>query len=439
VRRYLACLLLPALPAFAQEVKAPTAAPSFHLSGELKAGLRYSKAQESPIFFPFPEGFLPPGQTASLRTPDAGTSLEVQYLALAGEGEITSGVSAAVEVRLLDLYNRNPTSSDDRVLVRQAYVTFGAKPRPLDGQAGSHAYVQVGLAPRFTKRMTRNLEGYGLWSTAVGRFEQPQAELGLSAGHLYARGMVGNGNPVFMRDTNALAGDNGTPERQPGNVRPIYQSGFPIFYDAKPTDVDFSGRFEWGAGVGLRVGGGEHTGADVLGWYFARRLADAVPIRGTNYLGDLTLLRGNGVPLPIEGDRKHEWGVTLQAKLAGAFVYGQYVDQEIAGLGRRGLEIEAAYRIDLPGLFLIKESPFGNWMRPVVRYSSIDNLFTGPREYPALSALWDWKKYDAGLRVGLVRGVDLTAEYTVHHIVRPRGGNLPMNELLVTMRAALFH
>jgi len=84
----------------------------------------------------------------------------------------------------------------------------------------------------------------------------------------------------------------------------------------------------------------------------------------------------------------------------------------------------------------LKESPFGNWVQPVARFSWIDNRFTGPREYPALSVLWDWKKYDVGLRFGLVQGIDLTAEYTVHEIERPRGGNLPMNELLVTLRAA---
>ena len=36
---------------------------------------------------------------------------------------------------------------------------------------------------------------------------------------------------------------------------------------------------------------------DALGWYFTRRMSDAVPIRGTTYSGDLKLLLGAGFPL----------------------------------------------------------------------------------------------------------------------------------------------
>jgi hypothetical protein len=432
-----AALLLCALaaaPAGAQ----PQEPTEFRLSGELKAGYRWSKAEQSSVFFPFPPSFLPPGQTqVFMRTPDPGSSLEVQHLSLMGAGEITSGVFARFEVRLLDLYNRNPTSSDDRVFVRQAYVRFGRKPEPLDGTSGGRFYTLFGMAPRFTKQMVRHLESYGLLGTAVGRFEQPQLELGGQLGRtLYLRGMVGGGNPLFFRDTNALAGDNGTPERQPGNVHPIYESGFPIFYDAKASDVTFNGNFEWGAGVGARVGGGERAGADLLGWYFTRRLADSVDIRGTTYSGDLKLLRGAGVPLATSGDRKREWGVNLQAQAKGLRLFGQYVDQEFAGLRRRGVEAELAWNIGLNGLFLVGESPFGNWVQPAFRYSWIDNLFIVPRQFPGLSVGWDWKKYDFGLRFGLVRNVDLTAEYTLHWVDRgPGRPSLPMDELLVTLRA----
>jgi hypothetical protein len=440
-------LALCASAAFGQEPEPPEApvaeeAPfaasnPFRLGGEIKAGFRHSTAEESPVFFPFPPDFLPPGETqVFMRTPDPGSSLEVQYLGLSGEGDLTSGVFARFEVRILDLYNRNPTSSDDRIFVRQAYVRFGGKPEPLDGQTGARFYALVGMAPRFTKQMTRRLESYGLWGTAVSRFEQLQLELGAALGpHVYLRGMVGNGNPVFFRDTNALAGDNGTPERQPGNVRPVYQSGFPILYDAKATDVNFASRFEWGGGVGAHFGGGDGAGIDVLGWYFTRRLAEAVDIRGTTYSGDIKLLQGVAFPLPYSGDRKRELGVNLQSKWRGLRVFAQYVDQDIADLRRRGLEAEASWTLSLNGLFLVGESPFGNWLQPVFRFSWIDNLFTGPREYPALSVLWDWRKYDLGLRFGLVRNVDLTAEYTHHFVDRPRGGSLPMHEFLLTLRA----
>jgi hypothetical protein len=47
---------------------------------------------------------------------------------------------------------------------------------------------------------------------------------------------------------------------------------------------------------------------------------------------------------------------------------------------------------------------------------------------------WDWKKYDFGLRFGLVRDVDLTAEYTLHWVDRGPQPSLPMDEALVTLR-----
>jgi len=409
--------------------------PGFRIGGEIKAGLRWSKNEQSSVFFPFPPGFLPAGQRVFLRTPDPGTALEIQHLALTGSGEITSGVLARFEVRLLDLYNRNPTSSDDRIFVRQAYVRFGDKPEPLDAAPGSRLYAQVGMAPRFTKQMLRHLESYGLWGTALARFEQPQLELGARLSrHAYLRGMLGAGNPLFFRDTNALAGDNGTPERQPGNVDPIYQSGFPMLYDAKATDYRRSGRFEWGAGVGARFGGGKRAAADALAWYFTRRLAERARLRGTSYSGDLTLLRGFGVPLPFHGDKKSEWGLNLEARLKGLRVFGQYVDQDIAELHRRGFELEAAWLLRLNGLFLVGESPFGNWIQPVFRFSWIDNLFSTPREFPGLSVGWDWKKYDFGVRFGMVRGVDLTAEYTLHWVDRGSAPSIPMDELLLTLR-----
>jgi hypothetical protein len=432
-------LLLAALAASARAQEAPAPAPeperpAFRLGGELKAGLRWSKAELSSVFFPFPASFVPPAQRpVFMRTPDPGARLDFQYLALSGDGEISSGVLARFEVRFSDLYNRNPTSSDDRVFVRQAFVRFGTKPESAD-EAGSRLYAQAGMAPRFTKQTTRALESYGMWATAIGRFEQPQLELGARLGkRAYLRAMVGAGNPLFFRDTNALAGDNGTPERQPGRVDPIYESGFPILYDAKATDLRSSGRFEWGAGAGGRWGAGEKF-VDVSGWYFTRRLAERARLRGTSYSGDLQLLRGAGVPLPFSGNRKWERGLNVQGRWKGGRLFGQLLDQDIAKLRRRGFEVETAWLFRLNGLFLVGESPFGNWLQPAFRFGWIDNRFDVPREFPGLSVGWDWKKYDFGLRFGMVRGVDLTAEYTLHWVDRGPVPSIPMDELLVTLR-----
>ncbi|HET8647727.1 MAG TPA: hypothetical protein VFO85_19670, partial [Vicinamibacteria bacterium] len=246
-----------------------------------------------------------------------------------------------------------------------------------------------------------------------------------------------SGNPLFFRDPNALAGDNGAPERVPGNFRPfVFESGFPILYDAKATEINFRGKFQWGAGLGLRVGsreGEDPRGLDLLGWYFKREMADQVSLRGTFYSGDLKLLRGVFFPLPFSGRDKIDRGLNAEARLGPLSFFGQYVDQDIARLERRGFEAELAFRIRLDGLFLVGESPVITWLVPVVRVSRIDNLFEAPREYPAPSVDWDWNKYDLGLRIGVVRDVDLTVEFS-RHDMKVGGENLHPDELLVTMR-----
>jgi hypothetical protein len=423
-------------PASAQEAEpAPFAGPSFRLGGEFKVAYRDSRDLTSPVFFPFGPPLVPTTRLpVVMRTVDPGRSLELVNLALRGEGELASGVSAKVEVHFLDLYNRNPTSSDDRILVREAWVRFGEAPEPLQGKPATRAFLLVGLAPRFSKQVVRRLESYGMWGTAVARFEQPQVQAGLLlGGNVYLRAMVGSGNPVFFRDTNALAGDNGTPERAPGNVDPIYESGFPVLYDAKPADLNVNGEFEWGAGLGLRFGDRDGAALDLLGWRFQRELADAARIRGTFYEGDLDLLRGAGFPLPFSGRKKSEWGVNVQARAGGFRLFGQWVDQEIAELPRRGLEAELAFFHRLGGAFLVRQSPVLNWIQPVFRFSWTDNLFEGPREYPALSVLWDWRKYDFGVRFGLVADVDLTVEYSRHDMVR-RFDVLHPDEFLAVLR-----
>jgi hypothetical protein len=59
-----------------------------------------------------------------------------------------------------------------------------------------------------------------------------------------------------------------------------------------------------------------------------------------------------------------------------------------------------------------------------------------PAHLPKASlSLWPWKKYDFGLRMGLVRNVDLTAEYTFHQVFRSVDlPNLPMKEFVLTLR-----
>ena len=430
--------------------QAPEPAPSpeppspprkLRLHAEIKTHFRHSDLVQIPVRFPFPPDFLPPEGAVFLRTVSAGDSLEVSNVALVAEASLTPDIEARAAVHFLDLYNRNPTSSEDRIFVREAWVRFGPKYESLLPIPGTSFYLVAGKSPRFTKQLERRLESYGLWGTAVGRFEEVQVELGGTFGqHVYWRAQAGNPNPLFFRDPNALAGDNGTPERVPGNVHPIYESGFPILYDAKSTDLNvFDGDFQFGGGVGARFANEAGTkGIDVSGWYFQRDLQDEVPIRGTFYSGDINLLNnfaGFGIAFDFDGRRKQEYGVNVEGQLKGLHLFGQYVEQDIAGLKRDGFEVETAYRFDLGGVFASGDMPVLNWIEPVARVSRIDNKFFTPRLYPAVSVGWNWTKYDFGVRVGIVPPVDLTAEYARHDVELFNGAKIHPDEFLLTLRA----
>jgi len=446
----LVCCVLPAA-GFAQDTPTPTPTPSpspaprrFRLGGELKAHFRHSQFEEVKDNFPFPDFFLPPGQTEVFeRTASSGSSLEVSSFNLIGEGDFTPDISARVEVHFIDLYNRNPTTSDDKIAVREAWLRFGHKYEALDPAPGTSFYGEIGKAPRFTKPRVRRLESYGLWSTAVGRFEELQVELGGSVGrNFYWRGAVANGNPLFFRDPNALAGDNGTPERIPSPTprpvsgqHPIIESGFPILYDSKADDFDLNGKFQVGAGLGYRARNADDTRAfDALGWYFHRDLADAAPIRGSFYLGDLTILKGVLIPLPFSGRNKSEYGLNVEARYGDWRVFAQYVNQDVADLGRHGFEVELAWQKPLNGLFASGDQSVVNWIQPVFRFSNISNDFETPTAYPAPSVGFDWRKYDFGVRVGIVRNLDFTAEYAHLDMIAPP--TLHPDEFLLTFRGA---
>ena len=416
---------------------APPKEERFRLRFEIRSHFRHSQDEQVRVRFPFPPDFIPAGQDGVyLRTVAPGSSFEVSNLALTAEADLTPAVRAHATVHVIDLYNRNPTTSDDLVALREAWVLVGRRPATLEPLGGTSVYARIGKAPRFTKQLDRRFESYGLWGTAVGRFEEVGVELGGSLGrHVYWRSLVANGNPLFFRDPNALAGDNGTPERTAPNPAPKLESGFPILYDAKAQDLRFDEHFLYGGGVGLRLVSEDPDrpdGVDLLGWYFEREMADEAPIRGTFYEGDLDLIRGVGIPLPFEGRDKSEAGANLTARWGGLRLYGQYVDQKIAGLGRRGFEAEAAYRIPLGGLFASGDEPVFNWIQPAVRYSKIDNRFDAPVDFVAPSVAWDWTKLDLGVRVGILRNMELTLDYA-RNGAKARAGTIHPDEALVTL------
>jgi hypothetical protein len=426
----------------AQEGSTATAGEEkrFRLSGEVKLNYRDSDFLEFKLAFPFPPSFIPEGEDGVyMRTPAAGSSFELQNVSLIAEAEWTPSLRGRAVIHVVDLYNRNPTSSAERIVVREAWLLMGKRADALREQEGTSVFLLLGKAPRFTKQLDRRLESYGLWGTAVGRFEQIQAQIGGSLGrYIYWRGHVANGNPLFMRDPNALAGDFGTPETEPGHVDPIYESGFPILYDTQAQDVNLSGNVELGGGLGLRfLDADGRDGVDLLGWYFQRDMEDKARIHGTYYEGDLEMLRGaGGVSLPYHGREREEYGANLQARLAGLRVFGQLVWQTLAGLDREGVELEVAYRFPLNGLFASGDTPVINWIQPAVRYSEIDNKFSAAKTFVSPSFFWDWVKIDAGVRVGIVRGVDLTLEYARNEMRLLNGSKLYPDEALATLRYA---
>ncbi len=405
-----------------------------HLGGELKAHGRWSQDDRFPLAFPFPPDFVPQGQpNVAMQTVAPGASLEISKALLHLDVEMPRGIAAHLKVAFIDLYGRNPTSTDQTVNVEEAWVVFGRKRGWLEPFTGNSFYAILGKAPKFERQPFRRLESYGLVSTALNRFNDIQTQVGGSLGsHLYFFGQVSVGNPIFMRDPNAIAGDNGT--SPPPNPDPKLHSGFPILYHAEVEELSYDGRFEYGGGGGARfVSADLRRGLDLLGYYYSRRLAEKARLRGTFYSGDLRLIDGTGtagIGLPITGDMRDKYGVSADLRLGELSGFAQIAHETIAGLPRTGYEVEAGYRIvlgdtgDAGALFPA--------VQPAVRYSRLDNHFSAPADFVAPSFAWDWGKLDAGLRVTIVRRVDLTLEYAWNDIAAPR--RIRHDEALATLR-----
>jgi len=411
------------------------------LGFEAKMHFRDSEDLRFPSPFPFPPEFLPPGETRGfLGTVNPGSHFEISTLTLFLDASWGETLLAHAKVDFIDLYDRNPTSSDRQFDVDELWIRFGSDPEL--GPEGFGLYAKVGKFPKFERNNDRRLESYGLVSTAFNRFEDAGLEIGADLGrHVYLRGSLTQGNPVFLRDPNALAGDNGTPDGDPRthpNPVPRLGSGFPILYDAEVEDLDGDGDFETGLGLGLRFGDPEAGPfVDLLAYHYQRDLADTVHLNGTFYGGDLDLLDGpiDGFGLPISGRDKKELGGNLRVRVGGFVFFGQYVDQKIAGLDRRGYEGEAAWRFDLPLVWAVGGRQLFPSIQPAVRYSKLEPDFAGPSaQYPAVSVRWDWVKLDYGIRLGIVEGVDLTAEYADNTLTTASGAELSEDELLVTLR-----
>ncbi len=429
----------PVLRAQEPEEESGSLKPKLTVGVETKANFRHSEDNRFPVPFNFKPNELPPGQTQGFEeTVNPGDHFEVSDVILYLDASWGDGLEALSKISFIDLYTRNPTSTARNVDVHEAWIRFGVETPPATLAPRSGVYLKVGKFPKFERQNDRHLESYGLVSTAFNRLEDVGAELGVSLGrHLYLKAAATAGNPVFLRDPNALAGDNGTPELLREHPDPTLQSGITILYDAKVEDLDTDGKIAASAGLGWRTADeAGKNGFDVLVFGHQRKLAKTVPRDGSFYGGDLDLLNGpgDGHILPIKGDDKKEVGGNVWVYFGDFSFFAQYVDQKLAGLPRTGLEGEVAWRFDLPLVWAVGDRQLFTYVAPAVRYSKLDNGFRNIPPTPAPSFAWDWEKLDAGLRLGIFTGVDLTAEYAINHFILGNGARRDNNEGLVTLR-----
>lgn len=424
--------------------------PGLRFGFEVKAHWRDSEATRLPIppgLFQFPPIFLPVGQDVGfLETVEEGSHAELSNISLWLEGSWARRWSGRLKVDFIDRYERNPTSSGDEIDIDEAWIRWGDEVLP--GELGEHrfnGYAKLGKFAKFERQNDRHLESYGLLSTAFNRLEDVGLELGFDLWRrLYLKASYTQGNPLFIRDVNALAGENGPPEREFGspnfvpNAVPDLKSGFPILYDTDVDDIAFDDP-EVGLGLGLRLGGDDSPWSlDLLAFAYDRDLADEVDLPGTFYGGDLDLLFGpfNSTPLPLTDREKHEKGANLWFYAGSFSAFAQYVDQEIGGLPRDGFEIELAYAFELPYFAAAGGRQMFSYIAPAIRYSEIDNDFA-LQPFPAPSIFWDWEKTDIGLRLGLIEQLlDLTAEWSDNEFIRA-GRAESADEFLLTVRWAM--
>lgn len=402
---------------------------------EVRANYRNSANENFPLRFPFPPDSLPPGRTQGfMETPDPGGHFDLSVVNLQLDANYGNWLAARAKVHVRDLYRANPTSSDRRIDADELYVRIGQNPEFLERPEKTSFFVQAGKFPKMERQPTRLLESYGLAATVFNRLEDVQVMVGGSVGRNFYWRLVGaNGNPLFFRDANALAGDNGTPElRERPNPVTKYGSGFPILYNAETEGLFFDmSHVQFGQALGYRWARPDDTlGFDLILFHYKRELAGRAELTGTFYGGDLDLLDGTaGFSLPISGNNKEEIGGRLYAEWHKATAILQFTKQEVAGLHREAWEGELGYRFD------VSLGPVHS-IQPAVRVSGLTNRFRGPAQYPAPSVWWQWGKIDGGVRIGLPYKLDLTVEYTTHNVgvpvTAPR--DLHLRETLVTLR-----
>lgn len=412
----------------------PVFGQTLDLQLEVKAHYRDSEQAKFPTRFPFSAAELPIGETSAfVETVDEGSHAEVSLVSLAGKWQPAASWQLQFKIDAVDLYDRNPTSGDRKLDVDTLFLRYGDAFGATQIPSQNSVYAQLGKFKKFEQQRERRTESYGVVSTAFNRFEDSGIETGfdLPSG-LYGRLSYTTGNPVFMRDSNALAGDNGTENfRIPPNLNPNprLKSGIVMLYDAEIEGFDLSSDPEIGVGLGYRFNSADQNQKlDIMAYHYQRDLSDTRKLNGTFYGGDLDLLDLSEIPgaagirLPFAGNEKTETGLNAWYYAGDFALFSQYVKQEVASLDRDGFEIELSYAFDAPMT-----------ITPVIRYSELGNNFEGHPAFPAPSLTWDWRRIDYAINVDITDNFRLIVEYADNEVERA-GRWENHNEWLLTLR-----
>lgn len=400
----------------------------------IEAFLNYRDSQDETVNLTFPPG-------ASMQTVDPGKHAEVSKITFQGRVQLSENWQASTKIDFIDKYERNPTSGDQKVDIDSLIVRYGTRHTHGLLPEKTTFYVQGGKFAGFERQEDRHLESYGLISTAFNRLEDIGFEAGvdLPVG-FYAKASVTAGTPLFFRDPNALAGDNGV--GLTGGDKAKYNGGMPVLYDAEVEIKDLSDNPEAALGLGWRwVNNTGVSRVNVLMFARERDLADTIELTGTDYGADLDFLAvepselapgtiSSTVGPALDGKKKKEAGANIWWYYDRFALFGQYVDQDVAGLKRDGWEVELSYAF--PGILGLQS------IMPVVRYSRLDPSFHVPDLYPGQAIDWEWEKVDYGVNFDVNKYVRLTVEYADNSFVevndagdKKDGGN---DEFLATLR-----
>lgn len=420
-------------PAAEPAEPAPSPQPAqparFRLGLELDTNFRHSDDVRN--------GFHIPGVPAQ-ETVDPGSHAEVSDVALLADYDPAPLWHAHLRFAGVNLYYRNPTSTDRQYDLAELWVRFGREAGAAQVPEHPGVYVKLGKFARPDRQQDRHLQSYGLVGTAFDLFEDAGVEAGADLGrHVFVKAAVTQGNPLFVRDTNVLAGD--TPDLLVPGSGARLNSGLTILYDAHVEHVDFA-HPEAAAYLGWRLGEpGGATGLELMAWGRRRTLAASEELPGSPLGGDLATLAPLGTPiLPFRGNGKQEVGADLRLyQASGLSLFAEIVDQLVAGLGRTGIEAEAAWRIELPLVWAAGGHQLFSSIAPALRYSNLRNRFYNVAPTPEPSLAWNWEKYDGGIRFGLWSGIDLTAEYSYNRTFLNPHLTQNENELLGTLRIRL--